>query len=84
MRVQDLWEVRGNMLVRVILQPRLRLFTPMETLEGPMADPPPVSLDDIDSERHTCTSSTWKGEQFILDTWDGVSKSTDNRALSEY
>ena len=55
------------------------MFTPLEVLE---TEPLPVPLEEIDCERHTRTSSTFRGENYILDTWDGVS-ADDTRALSE-
>ena len=55
------------------------MFIPLDVFD---VDPPPVPLEDIDTERHTRTSSTFSGENYILDTWDGVSEA-DNRPLSE-
>ena len=56
--IQDEWEIRGNLLVRIIYQPRTKMFTPLEVLEH---EPLPVPLEEIDCERHARTSSTFRG-----------------------
>ena len=74
----DYWETRGNVLVRVHVQPRTRMFCPIDA-----EDLPPGHIEAYDVIRETRTSLDTADECSIRDVWDGVSPQ-DRRPLSTF
>ena len=64
---KDVWEIRGQRLVRIHNTPRKHLFSPREAAD----DPPPWKLYDIDVMRQTKTNSDMSDEKEIDDIWYG-------------
>ena len=69
-RGEDYWQLQGMYLVRVHVQPRSALFSP---LEAPGADKCPIDLKYIDVRRTTETDLDLKGFDQLEDAWSGNS-----------
>ena len=69
-RGEDYWQLQGMYLVRVHVQPRTALFSP---LEAPGADKCPIDLEHLDVLRLTETDLDIKGFNRLEDAWSGHS-----------